>query len=82
MRRKICTIGNSYGISIPKEVIEKLRLTLGTQVEITVDEKAKKIILEPSVHQFFQDIVNKEFVAQVNGFIERYKPALKALAKK
>ncbi len=82
MRRKICAIGNSYGISIPKEVIEKLQLTLGTQVEIKVDEKAKKIILEPFVHQSIQDSVDKEFVSQVNDFIERYKPALKALANK
>lgn len=82
MRRKICAIGNSYGISIPKEVIEKLRLTLGTQVEIKVDEKAKKIILGPFVHQSIQDSVDKEFASQVNDFIERYKPALKALAQK
>lgn len=81
MRRKICTIGNSYGVSIPKEILEKLQLTPGTQVDIRVDEKAKKIIIEPSVCAFFQDTVDKEFASQVNDFIERYKPALKALAK-
>ena len=82
MRRKICTIGNSYGVSIPKEILEKLQLTLGTQVEVRVDEKTKKIIIEPSVHKSFQDAIDKEFASQVNGFIERYKPALKTLAKK
>ena len=82
MRRKICAIGNSFGISIPKEIIEKLRLTLGTQVEIKIDEKEKMITIEPFVDQSIQDSVDKEFVSQVNDFIERYKPALKALAKK
>lgn len=82
MRRKICIIGNSYGVSIPKEILEKLQLTPGTQVEVKVDEKAKKIIIEPSVHESFQDTVDKEFAAQVNDFIERYRPALKTLAKK
>lgn len=81
MRRKICTIGNSYGVSIPKEILEKLQLTPGDQVDIRVDEKAKKIIIEPSVCTSFQDTVDKEFASQVNDFIERYKPALKALAK-
>lgn len=81
MRRKICTIGNSYGVSISKEILEKLQLTPGDQVDIRVDEKAKKIIIEPSVCTSFQDTVDKEFASQVNDFIERYKPALKALAK-
>lgn len=82
MRRKICTIGNSYGISIPKEILEKLQLTPGTQVEIKVDEKAKKIIIEPPAHKPFQEAVDKEFASQVSDFIEHYRPALKALAKK
>lgn len=82
MRRKICAIGNSFGISIPKEIIEKLRLTLGTQVEIKIDEKTKMITIEPFVDQSIQDSVGKEFASQVNDFIERYKPALKSLAKK
>lgn len=82
MRRKICMIGNSYGVSIPKEFLEKLQLTPGTQVEIKVDEKAKKIIIEPSIRASFQDAVDKEFALQVNDFIEHYKSALKALAKK
>ncbi|MCF6159611.1 MAG: AbrB/MazE/SpoVT family DNA-binding domain-containing protein [wastewater metagenome] len=82
MRRKICIIGNSYGVSIPKEILEKLQLTPGTQVEVKVDEKAKKIIIEPSVRESFQDTVDKEFAAQVNDFIERYRPALKTLAEK
>lgn len=80
MRRKIRSIGNSYGVSIPKEILEKLQLTPGSQVEVKVDEKAKKIIIEPSVHKFFQDI-DKRLVMQVNDFIERYRPALKTLAK-
>ena len=82
MRRKICAIGNSYGVSIPKEVLEKLHLTPGTQVEVKVDEKAKKIIIEPSIHKSFRETIERGFATQVNDFIKQYKPALKALAKK
>lgn len=82
MLRKICSIGNSYGVSIPKEMLEKLHLTAGAQVEVKVDEKLNKIIIEPIISKSPLKIIDKEFADQVNDFIERYKPALKALAKK
>lgn len=44
MLRKICSIGNSYGVSIPKEMLEKLHLTAGAQVVVEIDEKSNKII--------------------------------------
>lgn len=82
MLRKICAIGNSCGVSIPKEILEKLRLTVGAQVEVKVDEKANKIIIEPAVHKVPSEVINREFASQANDFIEHYKPALKVLAKK
>lgn len=82
MLRKICHIGNSYGISIPKEILEKLHLTVGTHVDVKVDEKANKIIIEPAVQKSLSSEIDKEFASQVKDFIERYKPALKALAEK
>ncbi len=78
---KVHEIAKKFGVT-NKEVLEKLQLTPGAQVEIKVDEKAKKIIIEPSVHKSFQGTIDKEFASQVNDFIERYKPALKTLAKK
>lgn len=82
MLRKICHIGNSYGVSIPKEILEKLYLTVGAQVDINVDEKADRIIIKPTAQKFLSSEIDKEFASQVNDFIERYKPALKALAEK
>lgn len=82
MLRKICHIGNSYGVSIPKEILEKLHLTAGAQVDIKVDEKANKIIIKPAVQESLSSEIDKEFASQVQDFIEHYKPALKALAEK
>ena len=82
MLRKICHIGNSYGVSIPKEILEKLHLTAGAQVDINVDEKANKIIIKPATRKPLSSEIDKEFASQVKDFIERYKPALKALAEK
>lgn len=82
MLRKICHIGNSYGISIPKEILEKLHLTAGAHVDVRVDEKANKIIIKPAVQKSLSSEIDKEFASQVKDFIELYKPALKALAEK
>ncbi|MBM4056244.1 MAG: AbrB/MazE/SpoVT family DNA-binding domain-containing protein [Planctomycetes bacterium] len=82
MLRKICHIGNSYGVSIPKEILEKLHLTTGTQVEINLDAETNKIIIEPAKIKAGDTIIDPEFASQVKDFIKHYKPALNALAKK
>jgi putative addiction module antidote len=82
MKRKICAIGNSQGVSIPAELLEKLKLSKGSEVEIKVDEKNTRILLEPVTGKQYPKGVNKEFVSQVNDFIEKYRPALNELSKK
>jgi antitoxin component of MazEF toxin-antitoxin module len=81
MLRKICTIGNSCEVSIPKEILEKLHLSVGAHVAIKVDEAANSIIIEPATNKSHYKTIDKEFASQVDDFIKLYKPALKALAK-
>ena len=81
MLRKICTIGNSCGISIPKDIMEKLQLTVGAQVDVKLDEKAGNIIIEPANRDLPYKAIDEKFASQVKDFIRLYKPALKALAK-
>ena len=81
MQRKIFAIGNSYGVSIPKEILKKLHLKAGAHVEVNIDENERKIIIEP-VSPAKYKAIDVEFVSQVNGFIKQYKPALKILAEK
>ena len=40
------------------------------------------LLFSPSIKNTHYEIIDKEFASQVNDFIEHYKPALKALAKK
>lgn len=82
MLRKICHIGNSQGVLIPKEILEKLHLTTGSQVEIKLNEETSKIIIEPAKTKTESKAIDPEFAAQVKDFVKLYKPALKALAKK
>ncbi len=81
MLRKICTIGNSCGVSIPKEILEELHLAVGDHVAIKVDEKSKNIIIGSAAEKSHYKSIDKEFASQVDDFIKLYKPALKALAK-
>ncbi|MEE8329191.1 MAG: AbrB/MazE/SpoVT family DNA-binding domain-containing protein [Thermodesulfovibrionia bacterium] len=82
MQRKICSIGNSQGVSIPTEMLEKLKLSKGSEVDIKVDEKNTRILIEPVTEKRSPKGINREFVSQVNDFIEKYRLALKELAKK
>ncbi|HLA47884.1 MAG TPA: AbrB/MazE/SpoVT family DNA-binding domain-containing protein [Nitrospinota bacterium] len=82
MVRKICPIGNSCGVSIPKEILQKLHLTPGDQVEVNLNKEENKIIIEPAISKVRYKAVDVEFAAQVKDFIKRYRPALKSLAKK
>lgn len=82
MHRKLCAIGNSQGISIPLDMLERLNLSVGSEVDVKLDETDSRIIIEPVRRKKYPRGVDREFVSQVNDFIEKYKPALRELAKK
>lgn len=82
MIRKVCAIGNSRGVSIPVDALEKLHLSVGSQVEVKLDESGSKIVIEPARKKKYPKGIDTEFVSQVNEFIKKYAPALKELAKK
>lgn len=79
MLRKICSVGNSQGVLIPKEILKKANLKTGDEVELSFEQKINKIIIKPV--KAYQEPIDLEFASQVKEFIEQYKPALKELAK-
>jgi antitoxin component of MazEF toxin-antitoxin module len=82
MNRKICSIGNSQGVSVPIDMLARLHLTVGSEVDIHLDESGTKIVVEPAIKKRYPRGLDEEFVAQVNEFIAKYRPALNELAKK
>lgn len=82
MHRKVVSIGNSKGISIPVDILNKLELATGSEVDIELDEEHARIVISPVRKRKNVPGLDREFVGQVNEFIERYRPALKELAKK
>lgn len=82
MQRKVLAVGNSKGVSIPAEYLARLELAVGSEVSITLDEPHGRILIQPLRRPRTPKGLNRNFVNQVNEFIERYRPALEELAKK
>jgi putative addiction module antidote len=79
MIRKIFKTGNSFVISLPRELLQQLGLREGSEVNIAIDQEAGRIIIERT--QNLLAGIDAEFAQQLNDFIEQYRPALEALAK-
>lgn len=78
--RKITRIGNSLGVTITKEVLQKLHLAWGDDVEIFVNEKMGEMTLRKAVSapegfdpKFFETLAaNVEHYRQtINGLKDR-----------
>lgn len=79
MLRKIYKTGNSLVITLPKESLDRLDLQEGSEVSIVLDEAGNRLIIEP-VHPIVPG-VDTDFAAQLDAFIDQYRPALEALAE-
>lgn len=81
MLRKIFRTGNSTVISLPKETLEYLRLSEGSEVSVELDRERGRIVIRPLETSLAEVGVDETFAHQVETFIEQYRPALEALAK-
>lgn len=80
MVRKIFKTGNSLVVSLPKEFIQQAGLHEGSEVSIVVDPDSKQITIE-AANPPVDDGIDAAFAQQLDTFIDRYRPALEALAK-
>ncbi len=72
---KVITIGNSSGILIPKSQLAELGLKVGDKVEISAAPgKPNSLLVTPTG--------STELADWTKSFLEDYRPALEALAKK
>jgi antitoxin MazE len=80
MLRKIFRTGNSMVVSIPKDILDELKLSEGEDVSVELDRKQRQIVIS-RVEKPLAVGVDETFVRQVDEFIKEYRPALEALAK-
>ncbi len=67
MTQKLLQIGSSVGVTVPKKYLKERGLKVGDEVEVSINPVQK---------------VEKELLDWTDKFIEKYRPALEALAKK
>jgi len=77
MTQKVIKVGDSAAIIIPKKSLKELGIRLGDEVSVEIDKKQRRFSIEPLIKD-----IDKELLGWTKKFIERYRPALEALARK
>jgi antitoxin component of MazEF toxin-antitoxin module len=65
------------GIAVPDDMPAQLHLSVGSEVDIHIDESKTKIVIEPARKKKYPRGIDGEFGSQVNEFIKKYEVALK-----
>ena len=81
MLRKVFKTGNSIVVSLPKNMLEPLGMNEGSDVSVELDREKRQIVIR-AVEKPATPGINEEFARQVSEFIDEYRPALEALARK
>lgn len=76
MIQKLLKVGSSAAVTIPKKSLKELGLEIGDEVRVDVDTANEQVTIRPSVKRQI------EIVSWANSFIEKYRSALRALARK
>jgi antitoxin component of MazEF toxin-antitoxin module len=74
MKQKIIKIGDSYGITLSKKILEEMNMKLGEEVTVNYETSKGKITVEPKVK------VNNELMDWTDNFIKKYRKDLDKLA--
>jgi antitoxin component of MazEF toxin-antitoxin module len=67
-------------VSIPKDILDELQIAEGEDVSVELHPQQRQIVISP-VEKAIPTGIDEAFAKQVDYFIEKYRPALDALAK-
>lgn len=79
MAQKVIKIGESAGITISRETLQELGLSIGDQVRVEVDKRRNVFTVAPREELSGED---KKIAKLTSQFIARYRKDLEELAKK
>jgi virulence-associated protein VagC len=83
VERKLFRTGNSLTVTIPPDAAAELGLRAGVSVEVAIDREHAGLLIRPiPTASPDESPVSPEFAEWVDGFIDRYGDALRALAKR
>jgi putative addiction module antidote len=80
MARKVFRSGNSLAVTLPPDAMARLGIVEGSEVEVIEDANRGGLIVSPVATDLAD--IDPEFARHVAEFVDRYRPALEALAKR
>ena len=84
MLQKIIKVGNSLGITLPREFVKQSNLMAGQKVTTSTDATTGILQLQTkdkSSDKLLRASLSPEFIKRVDSFIKQHKPALEKLSK-
>ncbi len=81
MLRKAFKTGNSLVISLPKDSLALLGISVGSEVSLDFNRDTKQIVISPVEEPLAVVGIDESFALQIAEFIARYRSALEALAE-
>ncbi len=80
MTQKIIKVGNSYGVILPKEVLEQYNLSVGQEVEIDTNVLPHAFVVRSEKYKNTSQIT-PEFKNWLDNFSKEHTELLQELAK-
>jgi antitoxin component of MazEF toxin-antitoxin module len=80
MRLKIIKIKNQLVLPLPGEVIENLELTEGSEVEVTIQDEEKWILMSSATDSQDLEEVDEQYGEMMGDLIDEFKSAFEKLA--
>lgn len=81
MPRKIVQTGSSLAVTLPKDIVDRLGLKKGDEVEVSAHPLNGTIVVRPPVKYFDDGKVTKRFKAAADAAVRRYDSAFRKLAE-
>ena len=81
MKQKIIKVGNSGAILIPKQYLDMLKLKIGSNINLDLQEDSSRLVIDvPAKFMSMKIPLDKEVYAVGQDLLKRYLPAFKKLA--
>ena len=79
--RRVVNIGNSLGVTFPREFVKKNRIKAGTSVVAETVDGEIKFLTQPKKVSMYQPVSDQEFMSLIKDIEKQYGGALKKLAR-
>lgn len=80
IERKVTKIGNSYGVTVPVDMLKEAGLSYGDNVQL--EAKDGEIVLRKKKEIELPEGVDDDFMDVLNGVIKEHEVAFKGLVDK